>query len=214
MDRTLKERSWLYKNAANIVTGIGYIATFIFIVMIVAGSENLWWVFFFLLIAVLSDYFDGIIARALDIVSRAGDFLDRMRDKILIGGIAYLLFYFLLPHRISETVKLATEGLIWTIIFFETLLIICAIYGGLKGLTISANKWGKRKMGFESVTVLVWFLVTIIDKYHYFDCYFGTKVYFIDFAIYLIDWGFAMAIVLAVSSIKGYWENYFPKNNI
>jgi len=96
---------------------------------------------------------------------------------------------------------LLTESLVAVVVFLEVILMSSGVFGAIKGLDVSSNKWGEAKMVLQSATVLAWFLLLILDRY------FPEKILF--FILYvLINLFLIGAIGLAVKSLEGYWQRY------
>lgn len=71
-----------------------------FIVALMIPNEFLWNVFaaFLFIIASITDYFDGHLARKWNVVSNEGKFMDPIADKILVTGVLVML---LALHKID-----------------------------------------------------------------------------------------------------------------
>jgi cation transport ATPase len=128
--------------------------------------------------------------------------LDRLADKIFICPVIVILAWCYWPRlEISSSLKLLTESLVTVVVFLEVILMSGGVFGAIKGLDVSSNKWGKTKMVLQSATVLAWFLLLILDRY------FSEKILF--FTLYvLINLLLIGAISLAVKSLEGYWQRY------
>ncbi len=80
------QREWL--TLPNIVTFLRLILTFIFFVLFLRGISWAWSIF---LIAAVSDFIDGWIARSFQQVTQLGKFFDPLVDRLLIvSGIIAL----------------------------------------------------------------------------------------------------------------------------
>ncbi|MFN3301946.1 MAG: CDP-alcohol phosphatidyltransferase family protein [Patescibacteria group bacterium] len=99
--------------------------------------------FFLFLLAVFLDIMDGVLARARFQITKIGEWLDPLADKLLILSILLTYAWHYLPH--------------WLIIILLILEMIIVLGRPIKiklGKQVSANMWGKIKMGCESVAIL------------------------------------------------------------
>lgn len=108
----------------------------------------------FFILAAVSDYLDGQIARRYNLVSDLGKLLDPVADKILILGI-FLAFVQL------RIISAPLVGLImlreFTITGFRILVLN-------RRVVLEAKKFGKHKTVSQIVGILVIFAVLILEK--------------------------------------------------
>ena len=114
-------------------------------------------------IAAVSDYFDGHIARKYNLVTNLGKFMDPIADKLLCTT-GFLL---LIVGINSTPIIPAPYGFI---AFFLMLLRDYAITGlrqiaQLKGSIIAADKLGKIKANFQYVTIVMGFLIGGLNQF-------------------------------------------------
>jgi CDP-diacylglycerol--glycerol-3-phosphate 3-phosphatidyltransferase len=95
--------------------------------------------------AILTDYFDGIIARRNNEVSGFGKLMDSIADKALIVSL-----FFALVGEGSMASWMAAVMVIRE--FAVTGLRMVALEGGE---VIAANRWGKAKMNAQSIAVFI-----------------------------------------------------------
>ncbi len=136
------------------------------------------------LLAVLTDFFDGYLARKLNQVSVLGTFLDAIADKVLVLS-AFLLV-------VADGVVLAPFGAIsFIIIIFREFSIsafrqLCAT----KNVVLPADMWGKIKANFQFFTVLFFMLVSFFLSIENFSskvlCVFNLISYILLFATVII----------------------------
>lgn len=82
-------------NIPNILTIIRILLTPVFVVLLIQPNENLRIVASFIfLVASITDWYDGYIARRLDMMTRWGQFMDPLADKLLVSS-ALLVFAYL-----------------------------------------------------------------------------------------------------------------------
>jgi len=191
----------LKKNLANIFTIIRLILA-VWLVFLALYSSQLILMFLIVLGCGILDALDGWVARRFNAETDIGAFLDRLADKIFICPVIIILAWCYWPRlEISSSLKLLTESLVAVVVFLEVILMSSGVFGAIKGLDVSSNKWGEAKMVLQSATVLAWFLLLILDRY------FPEKILF--FILYvLINLFLIGAIGLAVKSLEGYWQRY------
>ncbi|HED09800.1 MAG TPA: CDP-diacylglycerol--glycerol-3-phosphate 3-phosphatidyltransferase [Caldithrix abyssi] len=139
----------MYFNFPNILTIIRILLTPVFIYLFLLDRENgkiYAAVLFFL--ASLTDWYDGYLARKMNMTTRLGQFLDPVADKILISSALYLLamqgyvFYWIVFTIIIRDVVVTT-------------LRIYALHNGKPIITSTLAKWKTfAQMGFVMSMIL------------------------------------------------------------
>ena len=132
------------RNLPNILSLSRLLATIIIFVLVLLDQN---WAFLVAMIlfvlASLTDYLDGYLARKLHVVSPLGVFLDLTADKILVAGILIALVQIsLLPAWIP-----------FIIITREFLVSGLRSMAAAKGHVIPAGKWGKQKTFITLVAI-------------------------------------------------------------
>lgn len=169
MNMTWKVLSWM--NLPNILTLSRMLLTIPALLMLMSGSVvGHYFSFIVFVVAALTDFFDGRIARKRGLVTDLGKFLDQISDKILVTSV-FLGFMGL--SRISL-------WFLFIFIFRDTLVSGIRMVASSKGKVIAADIFGKAKTvaqiallillysnllwGFPAPSVMVWFeiLVAII----------------------------------------------------
>lgn len=124
------------------------------------------------LLASLTDWFDGALARNRKQITEWGIVYDPVVDKLLIGSV---LFVVVLEH-VNFALGLALLGV-------ETFMIVIGWYRRRQGKVEPANVWGKIKMVSEVVGVSL-LLVALVWKTDLFvDLSTGTLTLALIFAI-------------------------------
>jgi CDP-diacylglycerol---glycerol-3-phosphate 3-phosphatidyltransferase len=147
------------------------------------------------LIASLTDFLDGYLARKNNEVTDLGKFLDPLADKMLINSIMiFLCFNFI---SISDELKFP-----WFCVVLMTIrdLIVDGLrfMAASKNVTIAANMWGKAKTVLQMVAVSLvmlngfpfsFFDANWMEYLHITDffCYLATLTSIIGGVIYLYD---------------------------
>ncbi len=139
----------MYFNFPNILTIIRILLTPVFIYLFLLDSESgkIYAAILFFL-ASLTDWYDGYLARKMNMTTRLGQFLDPIADKILISSALYLLarqgyvFYWIVFTIIIRDVLVTT-------------LRIYALHHGKPIITSTLAKWKTfAQMGFVMFMVL------------------------------------------------------------
>jgi CDP-diacylglycerol--glycerol-3-phosphate 3-phosphatidyltransferase len=94
----------------------------------------------------LSDWLDGMLARRTGQVSVFGQLMDPLADKILVSA-AFISFVAI--HQIVPA------WIVTTIVSREFLITGLRLLGGQKGRVLAAGNWGKHKMIWQTVTIVV-----------------------------------------------------------
>jgi CDP-diacylglycerol--glycerol-3-phosphate 3-phosphatidyltransferase len=96
-------------------------------------------------IAALTDFFDGYVARKQNKVTRLGQFLDPLADKIYISSAFVTLS---IKDRMSKWVPTVIIGR-------EALMTLFRIYAGSKGSSVPASMWGKLKTNSQLLALML-----------------------------------------------------------
>ncbi len=82
------------KYLPNTITILRILVTPVVLVMLLRGTNaGLFWAWLLFIVAAISDYVDGKLARRLEVGSRLGQFLDPLADKVLVIGTFAVLAY-------------------------------------------------------------------------------------------------------------------------
>lgn len=100
------------------------------------------------IIAGMTDWLDGFVARAYGEVSDWGKSYDPIADKLLIVlMLAALTFLDLnVDHRVPQAA-------FWIIVIREIIITILRSFAGKKGMMIAASMWGKAKTFCQIVAI-------------------------------------------------------------
>lgn len=145
-------------------------------------QKNVFWdaaAFLFFVAALLTDWFDGKIARSTNTISAFGKVLDPIADKILIIGTLIAL--------IRSGLRIPLWG-IFLIIIRELLMGGLRILAAKGGSVPAAESWGKWKMGLQSASILAMLIFLLVRDF------FPMAVFHFLFVPYLLT------IVCVVSS--------------
>ncbi len=114
-------------------------------VLLTEIPDKEYWGLGIFVVATITDYFDGFIARRTGAVTVMGSLLDPIADKLLISAAFISLVELGLAPAWMVTVIVGRE-------FAVTALRLIALE---RGLPISANWWGKVKMGAQVIAVAI-----------------------------------------------------------
>lgn len=144
---------------------IGFIPVFMVLMYLSGGTTGLymWLALAVFILASLTDYVDGQIARKYNQVSDFGKFLDPLADKLLVIAAMVMFCEWGIIPAWALMIVLTRE-------FAVTGLRLVAVG---KGVVIAAGKSGKIKtastmiglcvlMGFPSVQILKWVIIVVI----------------------------------------------------
>lgn len=142
-------------NTPNKLTLVRIVLAFICIGLILKGSFiPLLLAFGTFIIASLTDFLDGFLARKKGLVSDLGRLLDPIADKILIIGV----FCAFLELRIINT------WVVSLIMFREFIVTGFRLYGLNKGIVLEARKFGKHKTFSQVLGISIIFITLILSQ--------------------------------------------------
>jgi CDP-diacylglycerol--glycerol-3-phosphate 3-phosphatidyltransferase len=101
--------------------------------------------FILAILAALTDFFDGYLARKYNQVTDFGKLIDPLADKIFVAALMLMMVEFLLIPAWIAVIVISRE-------FLVTGLRMLAVQ---KGVVISADSWGKAKTVLQMVILLI-----------------------------------------------------------
>lgn len=113
------------------------------------------------ILASITDFFDGFIARKKNITTSLGKFLDPLADKILTTA-AYLCFL---------NLKLVSVYVVFIILTREFLVFLIRLIASKENVVIAANFWGKLKTVTQIISCIITILYLIIPNIYMFSVY-------------------------------------------
>ena len=199
----MSEKGTLIKNLPNIVTILGLVGAIWLLVITITSPEQLGLIFVLAIIVSSTDYLDGWLAKRLEGKSDVGAALDRLRDKVFIVPTLIILTWYY-KDKVTDLpiTGTLTEALVIVVVLIEALLFFTGLIGLFKKLGVESNPFGKKKMFFEFLVVIIWLASLTIEKY------LGKIV---PFSIYLIDLCLLLAAYYSVKSFEGYYQRYTTK---
>ncbi len=148
------------------------------------------------IVAALTDFIDGKLARKTGQVTDLGKFLDSIADKILVLAGLILI--------VADGTIYAPYGAIIAIVILSREFMVSALrqVAAGKNLILAADKWGKYKAFLQDLAIPAFMLLNFLSQYNYISG--------ISFEIvFWICWGLMIVAVL-LTIISGI--NYFVKN--
>ncbi len=140
------------------------------------------------LLAAITDFIDGHIARKHNMVTKLGKFLDPIADKLLVIAALIILVE---KNEVSHYIAII-------IIAREIIVMGIRIVAASEGKVIAASLWGKFKTIFQ-ISAITSFLIKDITHYFFFK--------FLDMNIISNS---LMVVAVALTLISGY--DYIKKN--
>ncbi len=149
MEETMAAAPWLAR-VPNALTVIRLVITPLFLVLLFVGPATPWWrllVTVVFAIGILTDFFDGRIARRYNIISDFGKLWDPIADKALTGA-AFIALSILgeLPWWMTVIILLREWGITVMRVFM------------LKYAVMAAAKGGKWKTFLQSIALILFLL--------------------------------------------------------
>jgi CDP-diacylglycerol--glycerol-3-phosphate 3-phosphatidyltransferase len=108
------------------------------------------------LLAGFTDFLDGYLARRMDMVTRLGQFLDPLADKIYISVVLIMLF---LIGRIGWWVPAVIIGR-------ELIITAFRIYAGFRGVSVPATMLAKLKTNYQVIAIVLVILHFPVDQHY------------------------------------------------
>ena len=147
----------MFKHLPNILTILRFILVPVFIFFII--PENIQFrliALFIFIIASITDFLDGYLARRLKVESRIGKILDPLADKFLV--ISSICAFIYLDKQIPL-------WMILVIIFRDVLITLMRYWGRKKGIDIKTSQLAKTKTAFQMVSIFVILLIFAVRSF-------------------------------------------------
>lgn len=115
------------------------------------------------IIAAITDWYDGYVARRWGFITRWGKFLDPLADKILTSA-AFISFIY---------IGYAEVWMVWVIVIRDFLMTFLRGYGEYKRTPINTSGFAKTKTFFQLVVIYLFLLAYIVRTSPEFNAQFG-----------------------------------------
>ena len=158
------------------------------------------------ILAAITDFLDGKIARSRKIVTRFGKFIDPLADKFMIFGamISVCTSDFIIPDDLAVPRWLLYNVFLWTtfIIVFRELAVTSMrlVVSRESGITVAANSLGKIKTVSQFLCIIIILLEPIVLPTQGFLSLIMTIV------------AAAFTIWSGINYIRSYWDFLDPEN--
>lgn len=143
-------------------------------------------------VAVLTDFLDGKIARSRNLVTVLGTFLDSIADKMLVATGLLLVA--------CSGAIIAPWGVIAAIVVICREFLVSALrqLGASKNVIIAADMWGKVKATVQFVTVSLFMFVAYLASIGIFDGWVFQTFVVVSYI------GLALTVMLTIASCVHY----------
>lgn len=146
LDQRKPKNYYMIFNVPNLVTTAGIILIPLGLYFFINGNFVLTFYCFFL--SAISDAFDGYLAKVLNQRTRVGEFLDPLRDRILLLGALWILFDIIQISKI-------TVFLLFILLLAEVGIVML---GALYPRTIKVHSMGKSRQAIHLFFIFLLFL--------------------------------------------------------
>ena len=192
---------YLPLNLPNSITFARLVLTAVFVIAASQGGFSGYLVALVAFVmAAISDWLDGYLARKLNLVTSLGKLMDPLADKILVAS-AFVLF---------SSVGLCPPWITIVIIGREFLVTGLRQIAVEKGEVIAADRLGKWKTTFQltySITCLVWLMMGPIENAGSFVSFFQTLSNPENPLSIISLWGaFALTLISGINYLKKSWN--------
>jgi CDP-diacylglycerol--glycerol-3-phosphate 3-phosphatidyltransferase len=145
---------WMFPHSVrpNHLTFVRFLLIPVVVVLLGLGLD--WWALGVFIVATMTDFIDGAMARKRDQITLLGTYIDPMADKLLVAAVLGWVAY-------TQSIVLA-----WVMVAFIVVeLVVTAIYTPtlirLRSVR-PANTYGKAKMIFQSIALYIFLLGGIL----------------------------------------------------
>lgn len=153
------------------------------------------------IIAAVTDWYDGYVARRWGYITRWGKFLDPLADKILTSA-AFISFLY---------IGYAEAWMVWTIVVRDFLMTGLRGFAEYKGTPINTSGFAKTKTFFQLVVIYLFLVNYIVRTSEYLTAEFG---WFFDIVATPEIMFALMSITTVFTVLTGLWYMVSNKNSI
>ena len=154
-----------------------------FLALIRSSSASHWAALGLYLAALATDAVDGYIARRTRTTSAFGKIADPIADKILVLGALIALLK-------NRELQVPFWG-VFLILAREFLLGGLRTLAAAQGRVLAAERWGKWKMGIQSVSVMLMLIIVVLSEHLSLPAWLRTLPYHLTILCVLAAWGSA-----------------------
>lgn len=109
--------------------------------------------FIMFVIAAITDYLDGMLARKVYGVTNFGKLMDPLADKVMVSAV--LIGLIELPFQQSSPPLLVPAFVVVIIIAREFMVTGLRLLAAGEGTVLSAGKWGKHKAAWQMIAIII-----------------------------------------------------------
>lgn len=110
-------------------------------------------------IASVTDFFDGYLARKRDQVTTFGKFMDPLADKLLVLGTLLMLADYYAVYYLGSITMWMPFWVVLIILARELIVTSIRLVAVGEGIILHASKWGKYKTAFTMITIVYYFFI-------------------------------------------------------
>ena len=180
-------------NLPNVLTVLRILLTFAIMgLLFVPGLPARWACLGLFIIAALTDWLDGYLARRSRHITPLGILLDPIADKILVLGLLLVFVQF----------ELVRAWMVLVIVLRELMVTGMRLYAANRHVVIPAATEGKQKAVVQMGTILIVLIALLLEELPAAQ---GTP--WPDRAFGLIDWAMGLTVVMTVwSGASFFWR--------
>ncbi len=115
------------------------------------------------MLAAITDFFDGYLARKNNIVTTFGKFMDPLADKLLVLGALMLLSHYYTANHLGTLTMWMPFWVVFIILARELLVTSIRLVAVGEGIILHASKFGKYKAAVTMVTIVYYFFIMPLD---------------------------------------------------
>lgn len=115
-------------------------------------------------IASVTDYLDGKIARKNNLVTTFGKFMDPLADKLLVLGTLLILSDIYTANYLGTITMWMPFWVVLIVLTRELIVTSIRLVAVGEGKILHASKWGKYKTAFTMVTIVYYLFLMPLDN--------------------------------------------------
>ena len=187
---------WKKMNLPNKLTMIRIILVPLFVLFMALPKTlvwNLWVALGIFIVAALTDFIDGKIARSKNLITKFGKIMDPLADKMLVSaGFIMLSYYGIIPGWISAIIILRD--------FFVNAL---RIFGADKNNDLSASVSGKVKTACELFSIPLAIISMALGATNVYGAFFANSVSMTVFSLII---NIFMTVFVSLAVLATVWS--------
>ena len=135
----------------------------LYILRNVIGNQTFTILGILFIIASVTDYFDGKIARSRNIVTTFGKFMDPLADKLLVLGTLLILSDYYIANQNQSLFMWMPFWVVFIVLARELIVTSIRLVAVGEGIVLHASNWGKYKTAVTMVTIVYYFFIMPLD---------------------------------------------------